>query len=509
MKNKNIVRDKNKKTPFYKDKKGILAVILILLMFLLTAMTMPMSEIPLLGRMAHIFGLTDESMRNLTLSDFAAYTFGVEGGGRLASVRNGQYSVYESSGGLSPFGSQSSDRLLDAKQAYLKEFEKTGRWNASIAGSASGYDIDDPEGIGVSAGYGRAGAVAPTIGGAEGADNYGQPFVKPFSDVALDDAYAAGNITKTDSSGRLILSGSDRSKFIKPSGEQGKIRSARSDENFMYFQALDNKAKKLKGGRLGAFGGINAITSRVRTNIGGSGQLNVFRNSGKDMGRVYYLSRMATSQKYNDVSKNLVEAAWDGGEVESEDLIAEGEETEKVLNSLDAPSNIINKAGGAINACSAAKKAHKAKMESFGQSFKEMKKQLFEEASYDGNPPGSCRKLLHPRVYAKRQAWNGIVDGMIQQCESMRDNADQYAGKCGLNYDRNVSCSTLNGLKLKQGGGFSYFALWKWIRRCKREVITEGYGTLSPSDAKQKSENVIKDVVKGAGLDGTVNENFF
>ena len=262
MKNKNIVRDKNKKTPFYKDKKGILAVILILLMFLLTAMTMPMSEIPLLGRMAHIFGLTDESMRNLTLSDFAAYTFGVEGGGRLASVRNGQYSVYESSGGLSPFGSQSSDRLLDAQQAYLKEFEKTGRWNASIAGSASGYDIDDPEGIGVSAGYGRAGAVAPTIGGAEGADNYGQPFVKPFSDVALDDAYVAGNITKTDSSGRLILSGSDRSKFIKPSGEPGKIRSARSDENFMYFQALDNKAKKLKGGRLGAFGGINAITSR-------------------------------------------------------------------------------------------------------------------------------------------------------------------------------------------------------------------------------------------------------
>lgn len=69
MKNKNIVRDKNKKTPFYKDKKGILAVILILLMFLLTAITMPMSEIPLLGRMAHIFGLTDESMRNLTLSE--------------------------------------------------------------------------------------------------------------------------------------------------------------------------------------------------------------------------------------------------------------------------------------------------------------------------------------------------------------------------------------------------------------------------------------------------------
>lgn len=509
MKNKNIVRDKNKKTPFYKDKKGILAVILILLMFLLTAMTMPMSEIPILGRMAHIFGLTDESMRNLTLSDFAAYTFGVEGGGRLASVRSGQYSVYESSGGLSPFGSQSSDRLLDAKQAYLKEFEKTGRYNNSIAGSASGYNIDDPEGIGVAAGYGRAGAVAPTIGGAEGADNYGQPFVKPFSDVALDEAYATGNITKTDSSGRLILSGSDRSKFIKPSGEQGKIRSARSDENFMYFQALDNKAKKLKGGRLGAFGGINAITNRIRTNVGGGSQLRMFGGSGKDMGRVYYLSRMALSQKYNDVSKNLVEAAWDGGEIESEDLIAEGEETEKVLNSLEPPSNIINKASGAMNACAAAKQAHKAKMESFGQSFKEMKSQLFEQASYDGNPPGSCRKFLHPQVYAKRQAWNGLIDGMIQQCESMRDNADQYAGKCGLNYDKSVSCSTLNGLKLGQMGGFSYWALWKWIRRCKREVKTAGYGTLSPGKAKEKAENVIDDVVKGAGLDGTVNENFF
>ena len=63
MKNKNIVRDKNKKTPFYKDKRGILALVLILLMFLLTAITMPMSQIPILGRMGSIFGLTDESMR--------------------------------------------------------------------------------------------------------------------------------------------------------------------------------------------------------------------------------------------------------------------------------------------------------------------------------------------------------------------------------------------------------------------------------------------------------------
>ena len=281
MKNKNIVRDRNKKTPFYKNKKGVLAVILLLLLFFLTAITMPMSEIPLLGRMGIMFGLTDESMRALTLSDFAAYTFGIEGGGRLASVRNGQYSVYESSGGLSPFTLQSSDRLLDAQEAYRKEFEKTGRYSA-IAGSASGLNIDDPEGIAYQMGMN---GISPYIDGATGAaaaGEYGQPFVKPFDEMALNQAYAESSTTKRDAKGNMILSGSDRTKVLKPSESPTKIMSARSDENNIYFQSLDNRAKKLNGGRLGAFGGINAMTNRVRTSISSGQQMRAFGNSGRD-----------------------------------------------------------------------------------------------------------------------------------------------------------------------------------------------------------------------------------
>ena len=159
MKQKKIVYDSRKKTPLYKNKRWTLVFILLLLLLAFTVISAPMADIPFLGRMGGWFGLNDESMRSISFGDFAAYSFGVAEGGRLASVRNSQYSVYESSGGLSPFSLQSSNRLIDAKEAYLKEFDRTGKWN-NIKGSAGGMDIEAPEGVNGAGYYSGNDAVA-------------------------------------------------------------------------------------------------------------------------------------------------------------------------------------------------------------------------------------------------------------------------------------------------------------------------------------------------------------
>lgn len=510
MKNKNIVRDRNKKPPFYKNKKGVLAVILLLLLFFLTVITMPMSEIPLLGRMGVMFGLTDESMRALTLSDFAAYTFGIEGGGRLASVRNGQYSVYESSGGLSPFALQSSNRLLDAQEAYRKEFEKMGRYSA-IAGSASGLNLEDPEGIAYQMG---ASGISPYIDvetGAAAADAYGQPFVKPFDEMALEQAYAGSYGGKRDGKGNIILSGSDKTKILKPS-DLGKIRSARSDENSMYFQSLDKQSKKLHGGRLGAFGGINAMTSRIRTSVSSGRQMGAFGFSGRQMGRVYYLSATAKSQKYNDVAKNVVEAAWDGGEIEEEDLLAVGEETEKTVDSLEPPSTIIGKATRAMDACAAARVAYNQALNETGAAYRELEALMLQAGIDSGSNtgvPGSC-SANWPKgsalSKAKRQEWNSYIEAMKTTCNELRNIGGDYAGQCGLNYETTVSCGKLDEAKAKgKTWGGNVWTLLTEFKKCKNNSID----TNGKSLKLDRVNSILEDVRKGAGLDGTVTEDFF
>lgn len=511
MKQKNIVRDKNKKTPFYKNKRGVLAVILLLLMFLLTVMTMPIYNIPFIGRMGMAFGLTDDSMRALTLSDFAAYTFGLSGGGRLASVRDSQYSVYESSGGLSPFALQSSDRLLDAQKAYRAEFEKTGRY-MPVAGSASGLGLDDPEGIAYGRGLNGVGPYIDPETNSAARDGYGQPFVKSFEDASLFQAYSGSSITKRDGKGNMVLSGSARAKALKPAGSSDKIVSARSDENSVYFQALDNETKRLNGGRLGAFGGINAMTSRVRTGIAPGRQLGVFGAAGRDMGRVYYLSSLARGQSYKDVVKNLVESAWDGGEVESEDLLAVGEETEKPVDSLEPPSTTIDRVSASINACSAARVAYDQALRTAGSVYANLEKMLLkagEESGSSTGVPGSCVANWPEGsvvTKTKRQEWNAYLDAMKSQCAELRKIGESYAGQCGLTYSSTVSCSKLDEARAKgKNWAGNVWTLLTQFKQCKNNSID----TNGKSLKLDKVNSILKSVREGAGLTGELEDNFF
>ena len=476
MKQKKIVYDSKRKTPLYKNKRWTLVFILLLLLLAFTVISAPMADIPFLGRMGGWFGLNDESMRSLTFADFAAYSFGVADGGRLASVRNSQYSVYESSGGLSPFSLQSSNRLIDAKESYLKEFDRTGKWN-NIKGSAAGMGIDDPEGVNVAGYYGGNGAVAPVIDPEqeqEYKDTYGKPFVSAVDEGSIEDAYAASSATKYDDNGNLVLRSLTTSKPFK-SKKQGAIRSARSDENNMYFQALNAKAK-FRFGRLGAFGGDKAKTFRISTNIGSARQMNMFGQNSMELSRAFFLSNAALGQKYNDVIKNVADAAFDGSEIEAEDLIALGEKGERPQANGKDVSNITNTTLAVMSQmqmnmdlCKEAKKQYHKSLQEDGKLYKDLIKQL-ADARYDGGQiPGKCTWgwPFHPVVIATRQQWNATVDAIASTCEGINEKGSSYADMCGFNYKKRNCTTFTTYFKLKGKTNF-WDELWG---RCRRKVV--------------------------------------
>ncbi len=541
MKKKNIVQNNNKRTPIYKDKRLTLVAILILLMLAFSVMTMPMADIPFLGRMGNVFGLNDDSMRSLNFTDFAAYSLGAKDGGRLASVRSNQYSVYESAGGLSPFSLQAGNRMIDAKESYLAEFDRTGKWN-NIRGSASGRDIEAPEGVSVPAYYGNKGieAAAPAIDpeSSKGYDDaYGKPLVKSFESDSIDSAYQASSLTEYDSNGNMVLKNSDKNRPFR-SNYSGKMRSARSDEDNVYFQAIDSKVKALRLGRLGTMGGNGARTTRVGTSIGSSRQLNAFGFSGRDMGRVYYLSSQARGQKYNDVAKNVAEAAFDGGEVQAEDMLAVDEKTPHILTSAEmsliagsaseSSSAIIDKTNKKMEECLKAAISDED-IQTARENFVNAKSAFLSlnapcmcstDKTYTGDPEWrtvSCN--------AQRQNWDEKIDELKDYCEKIHQKIERVSAICGFNYD--LYCERFEEMKTNRFANFwdeeplvtvidEESQLEKQVFQCVANNTTccwDQYDSLKQNRYKNRSEreNLIKDVSEqtGLNLDNIISNTFF
>ena len=205
-------------------------------------------------------------------------------------------------------------------------------------------------------------------------------------------------------------------------------------------------------------------------------------------------------------------AAWDGGEVEEEDLLAVGEETEKVVDSLEPPSTIINKATGSRSACAAARAAFDQALNEAGKSYRDLEAKLIQAGKDSGSNtgvPGSC-SANWPKgsatSKAKRKEWNAYIDAMKTACNELRNIGGDYAGQCGLNYETTVSCGKLDEAKAKgKTWGGNIWTLLTKFKKCKNNSIdTNGH-----SLKIDKVNTILKDVREGAGLDGTVADNFF
>lgn len=436
MKNPKVVKHKETGLKaFFSNKRNWLVSSLVLIILFLFSVAMPMANIPGFGRLGAILGLTPDSMRYLTLSDLVAYAAGVDGN-KVSIAQTQFYSAYESVGGLSPFSIVSQNRLFNAREAYLKEYQATGIRPNTVDGPLSKvqYPGSDVGYDGVS--LTPPGGVTPIIDverikNSEYGESYGNPIGKlaqGFDPLGLS-GVALGSGSTGGSGTRMTLP-------VKPAGAGNIQGMAKSDSSFK--KGLEGSVDKLKGGRLGAMGGLNAYASRVSTRVGAMGQMGVFDT----MGRSYFYSFNAKRAGYKTSAKTLAEAAFDGEEPAAESLITPGEEQEVILDTLEPPNTVIDKANGGISRCGAARKGYEqsiqAQYDAMKNLFSSLKK-IGEDSPSKYKVPGTCSGILGKKKKTKqaRKAWNTMVETMKENngCKELKDMEEKYAQTCGMKYD--------------------------------------------------------------------------
>ncbi len=458
MKEARIVKKESKgfKT-FLIERKGWAFIVGIFILFMLFFTAMPMVNVPFLGNIGAVFGLTPQEMGRMTLADITAYAMDVKGN-KIANIRDSKFSSYETVGGLSPFAVTARDRISQATADYLKEYQSNIGYTPGSAGPLStvrkpGVE-NDYQGVGINP---PGPSQSPVIDEVKAEDNSkGSPF------------YAG--LLQTQDSGRTLKLPN------KPTGGQGI--DSRATAQSVFGQALENSTNKFVGGRSGVMGGYNAIANRINTRVGGIGQMGAFGA----MGRSYFFSYNAKVAGYKVTAKNLAEAAFDGEEVPEEALIVPGEQKEQTLNTLEPPNTIINKANARAGMCKAAKEAY--------QSFITQKKTAFKQSydalvqigeDYSNGVPGCCSSVLGwigAKTAGSRDAWNSALDGLYDSCKQLKESEQQYTGKCGLNYNPNPkgNCEQLKDLKLNGG----CFPLIAWS--CKNNVKFKNFPCFSETD---------------------------
>jgi len=484
MKDAKIVKKENTGfKAFLIEKKGWVLIVGIFMLIMLFFTAMPMVNIPFVGRVGMVLGLTPKEMGDITLADFAAYAVGVEGN-RISAAQGGKYSPYETVGGLSPFSVMSKDRIANSTGDYLKEYQ------ASIGAYGQRADGSYVTGVQQTGAGNEYQGVAITPPGATDT-----PIIdsnKP-ADAALGNPIY-GSIMQQNAS--------SATKMTLPKPKGGQNIDGKATSQSVFGNALENLKNKFVGGRSGVMGGYNAIANRINTRVGGIGQMGAFGS----MGRSYYFSFNAKVAGYKVTAKSLAEAAFDGEAPAEEALITPGEEKEAILNTLEPPSTILNKANARINACNQAKTTYQSGITSNRETFKATLTSLQSIGSdFKKGVPGSCDKTLGfigAQTAAKRDAWNKMVDSIVTTCEQLKESEGSYTGACGLDYNPTPTgnCASLKNIRLK-GGSFPLF-VWK----CKNKVKFNNFSCSSKADCKAKIEKLFSEV-SNSEVTGA-NENF-
>ncbi|MDR0953614.1 MAG: hypothetical protein LBM71_05525 [Elusimicrobiota bacterium] len=445
---------------------------------------MPMANIPGLGRLPARLGLTDSAMRNLTLSDLAAYAVGVEGN----KVSRAQSSYYDgfTGGGISPISIVSQNRLLNAREAYLREYQLTGQPPVGVAGPLSMAQYPGVEnyyeGVNISNDY-FGDANAPIIAPPQlPKDTYGEPLLAKLGNLGSSSNVQLGKkATKGLSS--------------KPVGAGNIVGKAASDDYFS--KSLDNASSKLKGGRLEQMGTGNVITGRVNVSQQAPSRFGAY----PDLGKAYFYSANAATAGYKTVAMQLAAAAFDGQKVSDETLVTPGEGEDKVLNSLEPPNTTIEEAEKGTNACREAKEAYQSSIAQMRKTFGDFRQTLLNIGKdYDHSMPGCCESFvgLGKKTKTDRATWNTTIDAMEQTCNAVKNMEAAYAGKCGFGYNPNPvkECADLPALKVL--GGCDVVINWNCVNNVKHNRVPNPFTcndkTGGEYACKTRLDNWINDV---------------
>ena len=314
-----------KSTIKQKQNRLISYLAFLLLLFLLVSFMVPVYYVPLFKKISTRYGLTSNITKKLTLFDLALNSLGIETSNMSAAFQKQDIEYGHDVFYTSRFSLDGKNRLINAKETYYHEYEKTKKRPAEIAGIyKDSTDINIPEIDGNLRGIRalpkgdfrddnfdlnyKKNDIAGNLGGkrrhvrgsfdrsGENVENQsGAEKHEPLPD------FAASIYVQDETEEAQTL---NNSRMVKPIVEGEPFSVARSqnviaklvgDSSFTdTFAALKN---------FGGYGG--ALGYYIKDDLPKEGLFDFFGNSGRDAFTSYFYSHAAIDRKYIESSKHL------------------------------------------------------------------------------------------------------------------------------------------------------------------------------------------------------------
>ncbi|MBO4708132.1 MAG: hypothetical protein J5594_06255 [Elusimicrobiaceae bacterium] len=491
------------------QNKIVLALSVLMLLVLLISMMVPVYYIPLFNNISARYGLSSDIARKLTLFDLALSSLGIETPNMAATFKKYQMEYEPDVFYTSRFYTDSNDRLINARETYYHEYERTRKRPAEIAGIyRDGKEVNTPEIDGdlkgvralpkdnlADFGHDDYSVKAPTktsirdeILGSKrrqvrgSFDNEGQEEQdkkskkNPLPDFASSIYNQDGKEgeTQTLENSRMVKPLVQNQEFvvIKP---ENIISEMVGDSSFTdTFAALKN------------FGGYDgALGYYIKDDLPKFDMLDFFKSSGKQAFMSYLYSYTAVGREYLESSKHLAEIAFHGDEPQDEILIAKGQKKSKVptMDPADmSPIELVLTVRHNMEECREAGAHYREIIGPLNNAYDSVKTQLINISA--GNPqnlawrgaPGSCvcsvvDSLCNPTVILRNQ-WNNLLPKLKTKCKAVKEAMRNYADACKMEYleDPNKdNCDSIDALKVKGG------TAWTNIQHgsCRGYVIWE------------------------------------
>ena len=527
------------------QSKLLLYSALLLLLLLLASFMVPVYYVPLFSKITARYGLSGDIARKLTLLDLALNSLGVETPNMASAFRKQNIEYEPDVFYASRFNADVSNRLINAKETYYYEYERTKKRPAEIAGIyQNGKAVNTPEIDGDLKGvralpkgdflddgftdfsYKQATATTASkdeimgskrrqVRGSfdrqgEGAQEQPSKKREPLPDFA-------SSIYNQDEKGETQTL--NNSRIVKPivSGEpfsvkksEGVIAKLVGDSSFTdSFAALTN------------FGGYEgALGYYIKDDLPKENLLDFFGISGKDVFTTYFYSHAAVSRKYIESSKHLAEIAFHGDEPQDEILIAKGQKQDKIptMNEADfSPLSLLLTVKRNMKECEEGRERYDRTIKRLKQDYKIAKNKLRKISNGDvvdglenmavRGAPGSCNEYTQighfpwgRRTAKLREKWNQLVRTAKEKCIDIRNAEKEYADSCDMvesTRPDKAACEDIEALEVAGGtdwGDVSHGFCRHYIKWHKLNASNHFHGCYSRPACVEAQDILFKEI---------------
>ena len=281
----------------------------------------------------------------------------------------------------------------------------------------------------------------------------------------------------------------NNSGMVKPVVKGTSFSVRKGETPLEHFIGNSEFANNLTG--LHPFGGHSTLGFYVADDLPrntGRGTFQKFGVSGEDAISSYFYSYIASGRKYAESAKYLSEVAFNGENVDIEEvLVAHGQKNRKPITlSEDAsPFTIMTKVQENIRTCNQAEKHYWAVTQPLRQEYIEKQNHLKSISNNDEDPykndipkgaPGSCASTVSLRIEIWnpfgsnweisalsvdtplndiRSDWNSTVDRLKELCNLLQAEEETYVHACNMRYEINDTldiCNSIAALHIRTDG---------------------------------------------------------